>query len=97
MSAVLNKTFKGKFVRVLESGSMDMQMDDSGQISPVNAGMAHQGYFVDSDDKFVILGDKKGKKLIGMFAISVNSITNIMFADEEDTMQMPDIAMGELN
>lgn len=97
MSAALKKVFKGKFVRVLESGPMQMQVNELGEATPIETNMAHQGYFVDSDDKFVILGDKKGKRLIGMFAISLDSISNVMFGDPDDTPDMSDIPRGELN
>jgi hypothetical protein len=96
MSAALNKVFKGKFVRVYSTKQGMMHMsEDGGETSSLT--VAHQGFFVDSDDNFVILGDKKGKKLIGIRAVSYNLVEDIELASEHDVPEHSPINKGELN
>jgi hypothetical protein len=97
MSVVLNKTFKGKFVRVLSTKHEFMQNEDQSGMVPVP--QAYQGIFVDSDENFVILGEKVGKKLVGKYAVSLNTVEDVMFADETEEEHLPlDIPpIGELN
>jgi proteasome assembly chaperone (PAC2) family protein len=97
MSAALNKVFKGKFVRIYSTKIGTMQVEEDGHVSSVPSPVAHQGFFVDSDDNFVILGDKKGKRLVGMYAISLNIVEDIGIADENDLGDEAPIDKGALN
>jgi hypothetical protein len=71
-------------------------MESPDGMEQVPVPQAYQGFFVDCDDKFVILGDKVGKKLVGHYAVSIDNIEDIMLSEEGDMMS-DSPPMGELN